>query len=238
LNVTSNIDGVIYRCQRHPQDIRKALAATLRPEEWAEALRREAKTTLWAIARQPEWSFVESFTATALVFAAPLQAGFVARLTNPLPPALAIEDFMMARGLQTRALKDGSGATLFSDFLNQFDQLMTDWVATEKHKDKRDWDKSDEEIGAWIGHLMLTPDGQLSATPSGPGRVSEQEAKRRLLPYIADYLARRQAAKRLDSATANAWLRAVLAAWSALVRREFGPRFRNRLQALRQELPV
>ena len=53
-------------------------------------------------------------------------------MSNPLPPVLAIEDFMMARGLQMRALRAGTGPTLFSDFLNQFDQMVTDWVATEQ----------------------------------------------------------------------------------------------------------
>ena len=38
---------------------------------------------------------------------------------------------MMTRGLQTRALNTGSGSTLFSDFLNQFDQMVVDWVANE-----------------------------------------------------------------------------------------------------------
>jgi len=42
-------------------------------------------------------------------------------------------------------------------FLNQFDRMMTDWAATEKRKDQRDWDKLDEDIGHFMGYLMLTP---------------------------------------------------------------------------------
>ena len=150
MKIESNVNGVLDRVRRMPRDIRAAMARTLAPAQWEKALADEAKRTLWALAKpnvglaSAEWSFVESFLQTLLV--APFMNGFLARLSNPLPPVLAIEDFMMARGLQTRALNTGSGPTLFSDFLNQFDQMMTDWVATEKRKDRRDWDKSDDDL--------------------------------------------------------------------------------------------
>jgi hypothetical protein len=151
-------------------------------------------------------------------------------MSNPMPPMLAVEDFMIARGLQTEALKQGSGPTLFSDFLNQFDQMMTDWVATEKRKDRRDADKPDEDIGHFMGYLLLTPDAKLSD--------KEQKAKAKLLPHLVDYLTRRQTEKRLNADTINAWLLAVVMAWSALVRREFPDRLRAHLGALRGELPL
>jgi hypothetical protein len=226
VTLTSNIQGVIDRVRRRPRDIRSALDRTLSPAQWDKSLREEAKRTLWALAKQSEWNFVEPFLQTIMV--APFMTGFFARMSNPLPPVLALEDFMMARGLQTHSLQTGSGPTLFSDFLNQFDQMMADWVATEKRKDARDQDKSDEEIGHFMGYLMLTPDGKLSER--------ERAAKRKLLPHITDYLSRRQAANRLGAETINAWLLAVLAAWSALVRREFPVRFREHLAALREEL--
>ena len=214
------------RVKRRPRDIRQALARTLAPAEWDATLRAEAKRTVWALAKQAEWGFVEPFIQTVMV--APFLGGFFARMGNPMPPVLEMEDFMMAQGLQTRALNTGSGPTLFSDFLNQFDQMMTDWVATEKRKDKRDWDKPDEDIGHFMGYLMLTPDGQLSD--------KERAAKAKLLPHLADYLARRQAEKRLSADTINAWLLAVLAAWSALVRRTFPERLRGHLAAIREDL--
>ena len=226
MKIESNVNGVLDRVRRMPRDIRAAMARTLAPAQWEKALADEAKRTLWALAKQAEWSFVESFLQTLLV--APFMNGFLARLSNPLPPVLAIEDFMMARGLQTRALNTGSGPTLFSDFLNQFDQMMTDWVATEKRKDRRDWDKSDDEIGHFMGYLMLTPDGALSDR--------EKAAKQKLWPHIAEYVQRRQTEKRLNADTANAWLLAVLAAWSAMVRRQFPERFHGHLVAVRTEL--
>ena len=162
--------------------------------------------------------------------------GFVSRMNSPLPPTLMIEDFMMARGLQQRALRTGSGPMLYSDFLVQFDALLTEWVATEKRKDKRDWSKSDEEIADWTGHLMLTPDNLLSSHASGPDRVSELEAKRRLLPHIAEFLARRQNEQRLPAETVTLWLTGVLAAWTALVRREWPGKFQGHLEKVRSEL--
>ena len=133
-------------------------------------------------------------------------------------------------------LEAGRGPTLFSDFLNQFDQLVVEWVTTQKRKDRRDWEKSDEEIGRWIGHLLLTPESQLSDRTSGEGRISEREARRRLLPHLLEWLQKRQAEQRLPSATVNRWMLAVLAAWSALVRRELPAAFQQHYVALATEL--
>jgi hypothetical protein len=233
VKVESNIQGVLDRLKRKPRDIRAALSRTLAPAEWDKPLREEAKRTLWALAspsrtgqNSSEWDFVDAFIDTIMV--APLLTGFFARLSNPLPPVLAVEDFMMARGLQIMALRRGAGPMLWSDILNQFDQMITDWVATEKRKDRRDWDKSDEDIGHFIGYLLLTPGANLSE--------KEKAAKDKLMPHLRDYLERRQKEKRLNSETINAWLLAVLAAWSALVRREFPGRFRGHLAAVRSEL--
>jgi len=226
MKVESNLQGVIDRLKRRPRDIRQAMARALSPVEWDAQLRMEAKRTLWALVKQPEWHFVDPFVHTIMV--APFLNGFLARMSNPMPPVLTVEDFMMARGLQTRALSQGSGPTLFSDFLNQFDQMMTDWVATEKRKDKRDWDKTDEDIGHFVGYLLLTSDSKLSD--------KERNAKAKLLPHLVDYLTRRQTEKRLNAETINVWLLAVLAAWSALVRREFPDRLRAHLGAQRSEL--
>ena len=232
MKIDSNIQGVLDRLKRRPRDIRQAMTRALAPAEWDERLRLEAKRTLWALAKPNvglapgEWEFVNAFIQTVMM--APFFNGFLARMSNPMPPVLAVEDFMMARGLQTRAMSQGGGPTLFSDFLNQFDQMMTDWVATEKRKDRRDADKPDEDIGHFIGYLLLTPDANLSD--------QEQKAKAKLLPHLVDYLTRRQTEKRLNAETINAWLLAVLAAWSALVRREFPDRLRAHLGALRADL--
>jgi hypothetical protein len=244
ISIESNIAGVLERARRRPRDIREAMQRTLQPEEWLEQAREEARRTLWALAAEPrpgmrdERGLVDSFLDT--VMASGIPAGFILRMRNPIPPVLGVEDFAMARDLQgggdLRRQGYGGQANLFSELANQFDQMMTDWVADEKEKDKRDEGKTDEEIGEWISYLMLTPDSKLSAEPSGPGRVSEQEAKRRLLPHIVKYIESRQQDGRLSNETINAWLLAVLACWGALVRREFVGKLRGHMAMVRQEL--
>lgn len=129
MKLDSNVNGVLDRVKRMLRDIRAAMARTLAPAQWEKTLADEAKRTLWALARQSEWPFVEAFLQTLLV--APFMNGFLARLSSPLPPVLAIEDFKMAQGLQTHALKTGSRPTLLSDFLNQFDQMMLEAIRSE-----------------------------------------------------------------------------------------------------------
>ena len=145
MKVETKIAGVLDRLRRRPRDVRAALELTLAPEAWKEALHREAQATLWALAKQTEWPQVPAFLNTMMVFGVGAGGpGFVARMTDPLPPALLLEDFAQARGIQ----KTGTGPTLFSDFLVQFDALLEEGVATEKRKDRRDWSKSDQEIAA------------------------------------------------------------------------------------------
>ena len=241
VTITSNIQGVLDRAIRRSRDVHTALERTLSVAGWDKLMREEAKRTLWALAKQSEWGFVDTFVATVLT--GPFMTGFFARMTNPVPRVLEVQDFADARYLQTRALQSGTGPMLWSEFVNQFDQMMTDWVANEKDKDKRDYEKSDEEIGGWIGYLMLTPDAKLSAKRSGrvnpvTGKedMSELEAKKSLMPHIVDYIQRRQTDNRLSNDKINAWLLAVLAAWSALVRREFPVRLREHLKLVRTEL--
>ena len=234
VKLDSNLDAVLHRLARRPRDIRAALQRTLAPAAWEEPLRAEAAKTLWALAKPEEWPFVKGFLAAILV--APWLNGFFARMGNPLPPTLTLLDFQLARDVQQHGLEAGRGPTLFSDFLNQFDQLVVEWVATEKRKDRRDWEKSDEEIGQWIGHLLLSSESQLSDQPSAPGRVSEREARRRLLPHLVEWLQKRQAERRLPNETINRWLLAVLAAWSALVRRELPIAFQAHYVAVAAEL--
>ena len=234
MKIDSNLDGVRHRLRRRPRDIQAALQRTLAPAAWAEPLRDEAAKTLWALAKPEEWPFVKGFLGTILV--APWLHGFFARLGNPLPPTLSLKEFQWARDGQQRALESGGGETLFSGSLNDFDQMVKDWVSAKKRHDRRDWEKSDAEIGEWISRLLLTPYSKLSAEPSAPGRVSEREAKRRLLPHVMEWIKQRQAGRSLPPETINRWLLAVLAAWSTLVRRELPAAFQAHYVAVATEL--
>jgi hypothetical protein len=231
MKLESNINEVIQRMQQRRRDVNTALQRTLQPSQWETQARMEARNTLWALARREEWPMVSPFVETVMAALLPGgDPGFFLRLSNPVPPVLSVEDFAMAAGLQS-----AGGPNLFSGQANQFDQFMTGWVANVKNKDQRDSDKSDEDIGHWIGYLMLTPDSRLSGQPSQPGRVSEREAKRRLLPHIVKYVEEQQQAQRLSPETINAWLQAVLTAWAAMVRREFPERLERNLAAVRSE---
>ena len=141
MTVTSNIQGVIDRMNRKPHDVRTALTRTLADKEWDKLMREEAKKTLWALAKpnvglaSSEWGFVDTFLATILT--GPFMTGFFGRMTNPVPRVLDVQDFADARPADP-GLEEGTGPTLWSEFVNQFDQMMTDWVANEKDKDARD----------------------------------------------------------------------------------------------------
>ena len=67
LKLESNIQGVIDRMKRRPRDIRAALAATLSAPAWEAQMQAEARKTIWALASQPEWGFVDSFVSAVLV---------------------------------------------------------------------------------------------------------------------------------------------------------------------------
>jgi hypothetical protein len=227
VELKSNVTAVLDRAKRRVRDVPVAIAAVLEPERWREAMAQDANRTLWALAQPGEWRSVKLFLDTILT--GKLADGFFSAMSNPVPPVMDIGDFAIVNHMQLTQTGDGqSGPGLFSHLLNDFDAMMTDWVANEKRKDIRDWGKTDEEIGRWIGYLMLTPDKQLSP--------KEQSAKAALMPYIVDYIARRQTAQRLADGTVNAWLQAVLASWHALVRREFPVRLEAQLAQMREGL--
>ena len=222
MTITSNVNGVLDRVKRIPRDIDAAMAATLAPAAWVEALKLEANKTLWAIAKPAEWQQVKLFTPLV----EKLAGGFYAAMNNPVPPIMALEDFAIVNHMQKTDAQ--TGPNLFSNLLNQFDELMARWVANEKRKDARDDGKSDEEIGRWIGYLLITPDGQLSA--------KEKAAKEGFMRHVPQWLEAQQQGQRLADATVTAWLLAVLAAWKALVLREFPARFQAALKQQRDVL--
>lgn len=213
------------RVRKHRVDIATSMAAVLAPEHWVEVMRAEAHKTIWAIAKPEEWQQVKLFTTLT----DKLADGFFSAMNNPIPPIMAIEDFAIVRHMQQTDVQKGrSGPNLFSNLLNQFDEMMAEWVANEKHKDMRDDGKTDEEIGSWIGYLLMTPDAKLSA--------KELAAKQGFMKHIPQWLNQRQTTKRLSDDTVNGWLLAVVAAWKALVIREFPGRLAAALEKKREVL--
>jgi len=137
--------------------------------------------------------------------------------------------------------------------LPEFKELILLWVETPegeggKAKDSRDADKTDDEIAEHVAGVMLG------------SNKGAQEARRRLLPHILQWLKDHGAdfgldpkdigeshagapgfldfisGQGLDPAVVDVWLRAVLEAWKVMVLAGFPERFRQELVKMRDEL--
>lgn len=236
MRIESNISAVIGRVKRlKDRDIPTALRATMRPERWRELAEREARIALRANAQPGQMDFIEGFMDTLLVdvFGG---TGFFFRMHTPFTAAQTLEDYRSAR----EAVSPGDlGLSLFQKDVTAFEQLMAEWVATEKDKDKRDAGKTDEEIGNWLAYVLLTPDGgRLLVKNSDKKENIGRPVRDVFLPYIVDFLQRKAAVARLDAATVDTWLKAVLAAWRRMVSDLFPEMFHRELMTARSELSL
>jgi len=224
VKVESNVQAVIARTQRlQRRDIPAALAAALSPARWKELALTEARATLMALATKDQHEFIEHFLKT--LTAEGLSPGFVLRMHTPFGSDQTLGDYQAARQVvKPYELVEN----LFTQQIQEFESLMTDWVTNEKRKDQRDDGKTDEEIGQFISYLMLNP----NPTPR------EMTARNSLMPHIVDFLQRKQASTRLDAIVVDQWLRAVLAAWRQMVQSLFPEMFHKALLEVRTELPL
>lgn len=224
MRIESNVTDVLARVRQWQSDIPRAMDNALRPAHWFEFAQRHAQATLNAIAQPEErvfiGQFVEAITATVLA-----PGGVSLQLSTPFPAVMGVGDYAAARQAASPTGVAPSGPTLFTQQVQEFDDLVTRWVSEEKRHDRRDWGKSDEEIGRWIAYLLLTPDARLSE--------KEQAAKAKLMPHLADYLARQQMGSRLAPEVVSYWLQAVLLQWTAAFPEAFYQRLQAELAALR-----
>lgn len=231
MRIDSNLAGVIGRVNRlKNRDIPAAIRSALRPEQWREAARDEAEKTLLALAEPNQRSFIADFLKTLVVDV--FGTGFFLRMRSPFYGQQTVSDFQAARS----ALDPSDlGQNLFMKDVQAFEQLMAEWVADEKEKDKRDDGKTDADIGDWISYEMLAPDGG-HVVKHGPnkGRLVRDV----FMPHIVEYLQRKQSQSRLDAAVVDTWLRAVLASWRRMVRDLFPEKFRAALHDAAGELPL
>lgn len=227
MRLESDIDGAIYRLRRLPRDLREAAKRTLDPASWEAQLETTASTTLWALASQEEWRFVKPFLDTLMVHA-PAPLSFSARMHRPASASLAVQRKLPGVG-------NGSFDAIPVGNKDQFAQLLAgvhEWVEREKHWDVvRDGPRDAQSVmdkADWITYLLISR----NLTPE------EQAARDALMPHVLEHLQQRatMAGQAIPRATASQWLNAVLAAWSAMVRRELGSRFRSHLAAVRKEL--
>jgi hypothetical protein len=224
MRIESNIAAVIGRVNRlKTHDIPTAMKRALNPAKWRDLAYQEAQATLWALATAEQKQHVDAFLTT--LKALPLPEGFVLQMRTPFITAASLLDFQSARAALSPA---DLSQNLFLGNVQQFEEWVTEWVTTEKNKDSRDTGKTDEEIGDFISYLMLTP----NPTPR------ELAARQKLAPHIVDFIKRRQAQDRLDDATVETWLLAVLKTWRNLVADHFGEIFRREFRAVRSELAI
>ena len=231
MQVTSNIKGVITRVTRlKDRDIPAALRAALQPAQWKQPAYETAEETLNALADQNQKPFVPQFLKTLLVDV--FGTGFFLRLKSPFIGDLTIADYQAARGA---VAPSDLGQNLFQRDWDTFKDLMAEWVATEKDKDKRDAGKSDADIGEWLAYEMLAPDGG-HTVKHGPNKG--RPVREVFLPLITDFLQRKQGMSRLEPAVVDAWLRAVLAAWRLMVHDLFPGKFQAALRSATSELAL
>ncbi len=220
--VQSNISGVLRQLERLQANVPVALDRALAPRHWLEEAKVRARKTLLALADPAQRKFIDDFveqTSASILEG----GGLVLRMGTPFrDTGDPLADAQAARA----ALSPFDGPdNLFLRQVTKFEDLILKWVETQKNLDARDAGKSDDEIARLISYIMLSPNlGEKG-----------KEARKRLTPHIEAFIAQQQQ-QRLDAATVDLWLRAVLAEWRELLRRRFPGLVREELRTLKGEL--
>ena len=247
MRIESNVAGVLERTVRLcNRDIPAAMTRALHPDQWAAALRFEADLALMALASPKERRFVPAFIETLVT--GPFGNGFFSRMRSPFAPAipyrLAPQENMpppVGEGPHYDALQLPPGDDAYTQFLGE----MLEWVETEKNwKIERDGEKTMDatmDKADWLAYVMLTKEGGELIVQEGPN--AGQHVRDVFMPYIITFLqeqepGKRQPGKQLDATTVDAWLRAVLATWGAMVRSRFPAILRKELRLARAERVV
>lgn len=224
MKVNSNILGVIGQLERLQRNIPQAVADGLAPELWEDEARDVARAICLALAQGAERAAVPAFVATVMALVLSSAGGLLLSANSPESGVQSLGAAAAAQG--ARSNRD-LGLGLFDRPVSEFEELMTRWVAEEKDKDKRDYGKSDEEIGRWIAYLLLTPEGKLSA--------AEKHARDGFMRHIPQWLAKQQGSG-VSEETADLWLRSVLVGWRKMVRVGYPGKVRAILREMATEL--
>jgi len=226
--VESNIDDVIGRTRKIKRAIPLAMQEALAPELWLARARQVAQRTLLAIAQPEERKFIQPFvnTVSADLLGTMLRLQMRSPFAGNSPDKVLDAARAAAAMLTPKEIVATRGLSLFMQPVENFETLVLQWVRGDirvdadkdlpfpdelaKRKDARDWGKTDEEVARFISHLLLTPD------PTDGERI----AREKLETHIAKFIANRLAGE-LDEAAGEIWLKAVLAAWRAMMRSEY-----------------
>lgn len=219
LTIDSNIEGILRQTEdlierRIPEAMRDAL----HPELWYREARDLAVRIILTLAQPDERRYIVEFadTVTAGLFG---EDGLSLQMHTPFPE---LRD-LLGQAQSARAAMSPSDlmSSLFRTPVAEFEDLIREWVETEKRKDSRDAGKSDDDIAHLISYILLSP----KLTPGGKG----EKARAALMPHIAEYLQKKQKLNRLDPKTVDLWLRAVLNGWRELVRVKYPEKVRAQL---------
>jgi hypothetical protein len=209
----SNIDQVVGQLTGLIAKVPQAIDRALSPKLWEKPAQEMATRVLLEVAQPHERIFIPRFveTITATVFGK--DEGFSLTMTRPMmTEATTLQSAQAARAV-TAASELATG--LFSLPIQQFEDLILQWVQTSeeqggKKRDSRDWSKTDEEIAHLISYIMLSPQAGDKAL----------EARRKLAPHIESFLAKAQEPP-IPPETNNLWMSAVLEAWREMIRFDF-----------------
>ena len=228
LTLDSNLAAVLYRMERRPVAVRTAIQRTLNQAAWQERLLREAERTLTALAPPEKGAAVKALlgTLTTLVRQAEGAWELLASMRNPW--------YQFKMPWPTQPEGGGPRVKLGEGF--RYENLLADiydWVRDKKDwKTERDGERNTANIAEKadaFAYLFTHPD------PS----KEMQDASKKVLPHIVEYLAGQQAASSpspVPHETVAEWLGAVLTAWRALVERELAPEFIRHYLAAQGEL--
>jgi hypothetical protein len=229
VRIESNLAEVISRLRQHQADIPVAIERTLQPDTWIELAKQSAEKVILALAQPKERAYVPDFVraVTAVAF-----NGLLLTLDAPAYTRVAAQ--MNLPGVSTGTF---GPLSIPNQDLIAFEQLVQEWVETEKRWDvERDGPKNEltvYEKAQWVSYILLAPN--LSTVALDPKRGSEQEARDALLPHVLAFIQKQQQKAGLAPETADLWLRAVLLQWTALVQAEFPIRLRATLDQMRRK---
>ncbi len=249
MRLDSNLRGVLTRLDRlQTRDIPMALQRTLHRDDWLKRAHDSAEQSLLLIADPAHRQFIPAFLETLEKHI--FKNGLKLKLHTPAgmrSTDFSLEDFVAGKqrshrdvaptpaGEKIKTVLGGPvvGQDLFSQSVNELDELVAVWVATEKDKDKRDWSKTDEEIAHFIVQALTTPFGHTWVVRAGKnkGRLVHDV----FLPHIVAWLQKQQAAP-IAPEIIHAWLLIVRDGWREMFRAQFPALVREELRAARTEL--
>lgn len=228
IRINSNVEGVIGVLARFRTGLDGAVVETVKPERWRSALRRAAVLALEPIASEGQRGLVAGFADALIVLG--IDRGFVAEISEPV----ASENLMSraVAGEHERTVRDYQGTErrrrrpldMTDDAASLMDQaraVLRDWVETpesEGGKRKERWEGGqderlgDEDIIDNLEIILFHP------TPNPSEKM--KTAREKLSRAIGEWWAAQGGGAVLPREELDRWLRAVLGAWRALMRRQ------------------